>query len=119
MMLYEQMMTTATLWEQRRVSDGEGGFATIWAAGAAFECVCVCNSTNEERKAEQAQAADSWTVTTLAELKYGDVFVRDNDNKAFKVTSNGCEGVTPEVATFQFKQYAACDYDLKATGDED
>ena len=107
MSLWEDMCEPCRLYEQRRVSDGEGGFAVVWAQGADFEAAVVPDSTTQDRVAEKQGAASTWTVTTKAQLSYDDVFMRMSDGQAFKVTSRAADGKTPSMATFQFNQCTA------------
>ncbi len=107
MSLWEDMQEPCRLYEQRRVSDGEGGFATVWAPGAEFDAAVVRDSATEDRVAEKQGAASSWTVTTKAALEYGDVFKRASDGQAFRVISKAADGKTPSMATFQFNQCTA------------
>lgn len=107
MSLWEDMFEPCRLYEQRRVSDGEGGFAVVWAQGADFEAAVVLDSTTQDRVAEKQGAASTWTVTTKAQLSYGDVFMRMSDGQAFKVTSRAADGKTPSMVTFQFNQCTA------------
>lgn len=107
MSLWEDMCEPCRLYEQRRVSDGEGGFAVVWAQGADFEAAVVLDSTTQDRVAEKQGAASTWTVTTKAQLSYGDVFMRMSDGQAFKVTSRAADGKTPSMVTFQFNQCTA------------
>lgn len=107
MSLWEDMCEPCRLYEQRRVSDGEGGFATVWAQGADFEAAVVLDRTAQDRVAEKQGAASTWTVTTKAQLGFGDVFLRVSDGQAFKVTSRAQDGKTPSMVTFQFNQCTA------------
>ena len=79
----------------------------MWAQGADFEAAVVLDSTTQDRVAEKQGAASTWTVTTKAQLSYGDVFMRMSDGQAFKVTSRAADGKTPSMVTFQFNQCTA------------
>lgn len=107
MSLWEDMCVPCRLYEQRRTSDGEGGFVTTWEPGAGFSAAVVLDDTAQDRVAEKQGAASTWTVTTKAQLEYGDVFVRVSDGQAFKVTSRAADGKTPSMVTFQFNQCTA------------
>lgn len=117
MSLWEQMQVPCQLWEQRRVSDGEGGFAVVWAPGAEFEAAVVHDGSDEQRVAEKQGAASTWTVTTAAKLCYHDVFKRVSDGKAFRVISDAEDGKTPAVATFSFCQCTAEAYEMEGGDD--
>lgn len=117
--LFERMMEGCTLYERRRVSDGEGGFATVWAPGAAFEAAVTHDRSAEERVAERQGLASEWTVTTRAELGFHDVFVRDSDRQALRVTSKAGDGKAPACASFAFNQCTAEAYEMEADQDGD
>lgn len=105
--LWEDMMVPCELLEQRRVSDGEGGFATVWAPSAPFEAAIVHDDSTEARIAEKEGVTSLYTVTTKAPLKFHDVFTRKSDGQAFRVTSNAEDGKTPSMVSFQFSQCQA------------
>lgn len=118
MSLWEDMQVPCRLWERRRVSDGEGGFATVWAPGADFEAAIVHGGSDEQRVAEKQGAASTWTVTTAASLAYHDVFERISDGKVFRAVSDAEDGRTPAPASFAFNQCTAEAYEMGA-GDDD
>ena len=47
MSLWEAAMQPCTLLELRRVSDGEGGFASVYAPSAPFEAAIKLDSSTE------------------------------------------------------------------------
>ena len=91
----------------RRVSDGEGGFATVWAPSAPFEAAIVHDDSTQARIAEKEGVTSLYTVTTKAPLGFHDVFTRKSDGQAFRVTSNAEDGKTPSMVSFQFSQCQA------------
>lgn len=111
--LFEQMTTTCVLVEQRRVSDGEGGFATSWVDGAEFEAAIVRDTSTLARIAEKDGVANVYTVTTpKARLSFHDVFRRLSDGQCFRVTSNSDDGATPSMVTFSFGQCSAEEWEV-------
>lgn len=92
MSLWEDMLEPCQLWELRRVSDGEGGFARVWSPAAEFEAAVVHDGTTQDRVAEKQGIASTWTITTKAELSFHDVFKRKSDGKAFRVVSDAQDG---------------------------
>lgn len=113
MSLYEQMTTPCRLVEQRRVSDGEGGFSTAWVDGAEFEAAIVKDSSTLARIAEKDGVSNLYTVTTpKARLSFGDVFRRLSDGQCFRVTSNSDDGATPSMVTFSFGQCSAEEWEV-------
>lgn len=106
MRLYERMTAACVALERREVSDGEGGASGgAWCAGARFDAALTLDSASEDRVAEKQGQAQTWTVTTGHRLGFHDVFRRESDGQAFRVTS--VLDAAPSVATFGFKQYRA------------
>ena len=110
--LFENAMESCTLLEPRRVSDGEGGFATVFAPTAKFEAAFALDSSSGARIAEKMGAEDLYTVTTKAPLRYHDAFVRDRDQQVFRSTSNGADRTPPKSATFAFYRHSAEKWEL-------
>ena len=96
MSLVDNFKVPCTLLERSRVPDGEGGWTAGGADGPKFQ-------------AEREGLTNVYTVTTSpnANLEFHDVFRRDRDGQVFRVTSNGDDVQTPDVATFQFQQVSA------------
>ena len=113
MSLWEDMLEPCQLWELRRVSDGEGGFARVWSPAAEFDAAVVHDGTTQDRLAEKQGLATTWTVTTKAELSFHDVFKRGGDGKSFRVTSEAADGRTPSMVSFQFNQCTCEEYDME------
>lgn len=115
MTLIDAFKTSCIMMERKHVSDGEGGFSTEWEEGAEFLAAIVRNNTMEARVAEKEGVSNVYTVTTEtnAHLEYHDVFKRVSDGQVFRVTSNGDDVRTPDVATFQFEQVSAEEWRLE------
>lgn len=114
MSLIDDFKTDCVLMEKTRQPDGEGGFVTTWTEGAKFQAAIVFNNSMEARVAEKQGVTNLYTVTTdrNAGLEYHDVFKRLSDGKIFRVTSDGEDAKTPEVATFAFSQVSAEEWTL-------
>lgn len=56
MSLWESAMQPCTLFELKRVSDGEGGFASVYAPSAPFEAAIKLDSSTEARVAAKEGA---------------------------------------------------------------
>lgn len=108
-MLYEAMMTTCTLMEKVRTSDGYGGWVTVWNEGEKFEAAIVKDNSTQAREAEKAGLTEIYTVTVKKEnpLDWHDVFKRDNDGQIFRVTSNISDNTSPEFSAINFGQVSA------------
>ena len=95
------------------VSDGQGGITTTWSDGETFEAAIVKNTTAAERIAEKQGVKASYTITTpsTVSLKFHDIFKRNSDSKLFIVTSDATDSKPPAVATFEFNQVNAEEWD--------
>lgn len=109
MALFEDFKTECVLMEKTRTPDGEGGSITEWVEGTPFMAAVVFNNSLEARVAEKQGVTNLYTVTTdkNTSLEYHDVFKRVSDGKIFRVTSDGDDAKTPDVATFAFSQVSA------------
>lgn len=113
-MLVENFKVPCVLMERERVADGEGGWYSTWKEGAEFRAAIVRDTSLEARVAEKEGVSNVYTVTTdtNAHLEFHDVFKRVSDGQVFRVTSNGDDMRTPEVASFQFEQVSAEEWEL-------
>jgi hypothetical protein len=91
------------------VSDGMGGWATVWTDGAEFDCLLENHSSIEARQAQQSGVTSLFTGTVDNQLpiEFNDVFKRLSDGETFRVTSNPSDQTTPAIATFQAKSFSA------------
>lgn len=114
MTLIDTFKEPCVLMEKKRVSDGEGGWTTTWVDGAAFDAAIVRDTTLAARVAEKEGVSNVYTVTTdtNARPEFHDVFKRVSDGQVFRVTSNGDDMRTPDVATFSFEQVSAEEWKL-------
>lgn len=115
MMLYERMMTNCVLLEKVRVSDGLGGWTTVWNEGASFKAAILKDSTMEARTAEKQGVTEVYTVTIPKEtpLNYMDVFRRIDDGQTFRVTSNMKDNSSPSFTQINFGQVTAEAWELE------
>lgn len=112
MTLIDSFKVPCTLMERVRVPDGEGGWITQWAEGPNFDAAIVLDSSMNARRGEAEGVTGLYTVTTdrNIEMVYHDAFRRNSDGQVFRVTR--VNDSTPEVATFQFNQYQAEEWEL-------
>lgn len=115
-MLVDNFKVPCVLMEKTRQPDGEGGWVVAWTEGAEFEAAIVRDSSLEARVAEREGVTNVYTVTTDtdAHLEFHDVFKRVSDGQVFRVTSNGDDMRTPDIATFDFEQVSAEEWELTA-----
>ena len=113
MSLLFNAMEKCVFLSKRRVNDPEGGYITHWEEGAEFDAAIVFDNSMEARTAEKAGVASRYTVSVPKgiQLEYHDVFKRQRDNKIFRVTSDGDDVQTPNVASFQIAQVSAEEFD--------
>ena len=113
MSLLSNAMEKCVFLDKRRVNDPEGGYKTKWEEGAEFDAAIVFDNSMEALTAEKAGVASRYTVSVPKgiQLEYHDVFKRQRDNKIFRVTSDGDDVQTPNVASFQIAQVSAEEFD--------
>ena len=107
--LIESMMVDCLKMDKTSVSDGEGGWTTVWVEGAPFKAAIVRNNSLNAKVAEKQGVTEVYTVTTARgiTLELMDVFKRVKDGAIFRVQSNAIDSETPDVASFQFEQVSA------------
>ena len=112
MTLIDAFKEPCTLQERVRVPDGEGGLVTRWSDGPSFNAAIVLDSSMNARIAEAEGVTGVYTVTTdrNVPMVFHDAFRRDSDGKVFRITK--VNDSTPDVATFQFNQYQAEEWEL-------
>lgn len=114
MTLIDAYKVPCVLMEKTRTPDGEGGWITSWTDGARFNAAIVMDTTLNARVAEKEGMTSVYTVTTdrSLPLDFHDVFKRLEDGKVFRVTSDSTDKETPNVASFQFHQVNAEEWQL-------
>ena len=114
MSLIDAFKGPCAVMDKAKVPDGEGGFTTAWQEGAEFEAAIVKDTSLEARIAEKDGLTNTYTVTASANapLEFHDVFKRKSDGQVFRVTSNGDDRRTPPVASFEFEQVSAEEWEL-------
>lgn len=112
MTLFDAFKVPCTRMERGRVPDGEGGWTTGWAPAGAFQAAIVLESAIPARIAEAQGVTGVYTVTTDRglNLPFHAAFVRDSDGRSFRITK--ANDPTPGMATFQFDQYQAEEWEL-------
>ena len=95
-------------------SDGRGGVVSSWVEGAEFKAAIVFDSSMQARVGEAQGVTALYTVTTekSVNLQYHDVFKRTEDNKIFRVTSDGDDKHTPASAGLNMRQVSAQEWAL-------
>lgn len=114
MSLLSDAMQECTMIDKTTVPDGYGGVQPAYAEGATFSAAIVIDTSMEARTAEKQGVTSLYTVTTTRRLvlEYHDIFKRKEDNKIFRVTSDGDDKYTPKSATLDMRQVTAEEYVL-------
>lgn len=109
MSLLNEAMVSCHMMDKVTVSDGRGGTIATWVLGAQFDAAIVLDSSTEARIGQAQGVTAVYTVTTNkgVNLQYHDVFVRDEDNKYFRVKSDGDDNKTPASANLNMRQVSA------------
>ena len=96
------------------VSDGEGGTVTRWTEGAPFRAAIRLDNSIQARIAEAGGVTALYTVITpkAVNLQYHDVIKRLEDNKIFRITSDGDDDKTPDSATLNMREVSAEEWSL-------
>lgn len=112
--LFEQFMKPCQMIDRKTSDDEFGGFTTQWVDGAKIRAAIVKDKELEARVAEKEGVKSVYTITTdkNVKLKFHDVIRRLTDGAVFRVTSEGEDGETPEVASFSFNQVNAERWEL-------
>lgn len=115
MSLLSDAMTTCVILNKQTAPDGYGGYDITWADGAEFKAAIVLDSSMQARIGEKQGVTALYTVTTPKQLnlQYHDVFRRVEDNKIFRVTSDGDDDKTPINAGLDMRQVTAEEWKLQ------
>lgn len=114
MSLLTDAMQECVMIDKTTVPDGYGGFTPTYSEGATFYAAIVFDTSMEARTAEKQGVTSLYTVTTTRRLvlEYHDIFKRKEDNKIFRVTSDGDDKYTPKSATLDMRQCTCEEYVL-------
>lgn len=114
MSLLSEAMVSCHYIDKTTAPDGYGGIETVWKEGADFKAAIVLDSSMQARIAEKQGVTGLYTITTAKNinLQFHDVFRRDEDQKIFRVTSDGDDKHTPESAGLNMRQVSAEEWTL-------
>ena len=114
MNLLDEAMEKCIILNKSIIEDGYGGYDTVWADGAKFECAVSLDTSTEARIALKQGVTALYTITTskALNLQYHDVFKRISDGKVFRVTSDGDDVYTPNSATLDMRVVSAEEWAL-------
>ena len=114
MSLLDNAMTPCVILDRTTISDGSGGYISTWTDGAEFDAAITYDTSIQARIGEVQGVKSLYTVTTRKNmnLQARDVFKRLEDNKIFRVTSDGDDNKTPAGARLNMRQVTAEEYVL-------
>ena len=114
MSLIDDMMEDFIIMSKQSVSDGEGGFETMWSEGEGISAVLTLNTSMQAKRAEQEDVTSVYTLTTNRDvtLPYQTVLKRVSDGMIFRVTTDGGDNVSPSVSSLNMSQVSAEKWEL-------
>ena len=114
MNLVEAAMEDVVILEKVRTPDGEGGFNVNYVYGTTIKAAITFNNSINARVAQVQGVKDVFTITTNknAPLDFHDVIKRVSDGKTFRITSDGKDRVSPDVASFQYSRVSAEEWEV-------
>ncbi len=114
MSLLAEAMTPCIFINRAVVPDGEGGMMTTWTEGAEFQAAIRLDNSTEARIAAAQGVTALYTVITsrTINLQYHDVIKRLEDNKIFRITSDGDDMKTPASAGLNMREVSAEEWEL-------
>ena len=117
MSLLDNAMTPCVMLDRTTVPDGSGGFVPVWIEGAEFSAAITYDSSIQARVGEVQGVKSLYTVTTRknVNLQGRDIFKRLEDDKIFRVTSDGDDNKTPPGARLNMRQVTAEEFVLTGT----
>ena len=114
MSLLDNAMTPCVMMDRTTASDGAGGYIPICVEGAEFDAAITFDTSIQARVGEVQGVKSLYTVTTRKSmnLQGRDIFKRLEDDKVFRVTSDGDDNKTPPSARLNMRQVTAEEYVL-------
>lgn len=118
MSLLTDSFEPCTMLNKTIVKDGYGGYETTWTDGVKFDAAIVFDLSLQAQQAEAAGVTSRYRVTTNRNLtlEFHDVFRRESDGKIFRVTSDGDDKYSPQMATLDMRQVTAMEWTLPTNG---
>lgn len=114
MSLLEQYSEEYVVVDKTTVSDGYGGYRTIWKDGATISGALAIASQSEVTVA--GAMGEKVTHTMLVDksvmLEYHTVLRRKKDGKIFRVTSKGAEEYTPSSSSLNKRKIACEEWEI-------
>ena len=118
MSLVESAMEASNIIDKTTTLDDYGSVKTVYTEGAPIDVAYSFNSSTEARVAAQQGVNNRYTLMTKRAiiLRAFDIVKRKRDGKYFRVTSDGDDNQTPEVAALDLRAVEA--EEVKISNDE-
>lgn len=102
-------MKSFVLYEKKRIPDGVGGFIVEYTEGATFDAVISFDDSLQAEVALQSGVTSRYTITTRTNLilDFHDIVKCLDDEKFYRITTDGDDKKTPPRASFQIRQVRA------------
>ena len=109
MSLLSEAYEPFTIIDKTTVSDGYGGYNTLWVDGAKIKAAASFDNSLQARTAVLQGERSVYTIITekSVNLQYYQVLRRERDGKIFRVTSDGDDNRTPKSAGLNMRAVAA------------
>lgn len=114
MSLFDAMTEQFIILDKQSVSDGEGGFDTVWSEGATINAILTLDTSMQAKRAEREGVTSVYTLTTPRDiiLDFHTVLKRASDGSIFRTTTDGGDKKTPSVSTLNMAQVSAEKWEL-------
>ena len=114
MSLLSEAYTDCVYINKAVLPDGEGGLVTTWTEGAEFKAAIRLDNSMQARIGMAQGVTALYTIITSrsVNLQYHDVVKRLDDNKIFRVTSDGDDQKTPGSAGLDMRAVSAEEWSL-------
>lgn len=118
MSLLTEAMEDCVMLDKTTQADDYGGYYQHYTQGVPFKAAIDFASSIEARMAGQQGVTSLYTVYTKKSLMldYHDVFMRIEDGKIFRVTSDGDDQYTPESAGLNLRVVTAEEWGIPDNG---
>lgn len=114
MSLVNDAMEKCYIMDKTTAPDGYGGVKTIYTEGAEIDVAFSFNSSTEARIASQQGVNNRFTLLTKRSviLRFPDIIKRQRDGKYFRITSDGDDNRTPQVAGLDLRAVEAEEWEI-------
>ena len=114
MSLLDNSMTQCVMMDRTTTPDGAGGYISTWKDGAQFDASISFDTSIQARIGEVQGVKSLYTVITKKSMNLHDkdIIKRLEDNKVFRITSDGDDNKTPSSARLNIRVVTAEEYTL-------